>query len=209
MHLKPWELDYTPWNTQAAFFAYLRGGFRRGVWERHPVKIEFINRNRTKAPIGKVTKKNPEGMVWACRCSVCNEIKRQSYCEVDHIEQSGTLRSEEDIASFVIKLSFISFEDLRIVCKLCHSIISHSQKTGMSFEEAKQDKKLIALCNLKLPQQRGLLLKHFSQDEISNKDKRKECFRTLLKEGVVDFELKDGTIKVEGGTSKGEGSLIN
>ena len=43
----------------------------------------------------------------------------------------------------------ITEDDLRIVCKGCYAIISHSQKQGISFEEAKAEKEALQLIKQK------------------------------------------------------------
>ena len=40
---QPWEEFPDIWKTKAAFFAWLRGGLRRAVWEKYPPKIKFKN----------------------------------------------------------------------------------------------------------------------------------------------------------------------
>jgi len=128
-----------PWKTKAAFYAWLRGGLRRSLWMRHPVKIEFLKSNRHKAPLGRNGKD-----VWCMQCAICSNLFRQSDCEVDHIHPAGKLNGVEDISSFVERLAFVSEEDLRICCKLCHSILTYSERYGCTFEEAKLRKIEIA-----------------------------------------------------------------
>ena len=57
---------------------------------------------------------------------------------VDHIRQDfASLKDVGDIQGFVEKMLIVSKDDLRIVCKGCHRIITHSQRKGVSFDEAK------------------------------------------------------------------------
>ena len=44
-----------------------------------------------------------------------------------------------------IKKCLALMSDLRLVCKPCHGIVSYSQKQGISFEQAKVAKEVIAL----------------------------------------------------------------
>ena len=151
MNEAPWLLFPHIWKTQSAFFSYLRGGFRKGIWMRNPVKLEFIKLNRVKAPVGKPTKKEPDGaMVWAGKCSYCKEIKRQPELQVDHVHGEMKLTCADDIALFVQRLSFVSFEDLQIVCKPCHKDLTYSERYGVSMEEARATKTAIALQKNKL-----------------------------------------------------------
>lgn len=131
------------WKTKAAFMSYLRGGFRKGVWMKHPVKLEFIKNNRQRIP-----NPNPRGRVdtvWGGQCGVCKELFPQLKLQVDHIrDYSASLRDIKDIQSFVETISIIVEEDLQFICKECHDATSYSQKHGCSFQEAVVRKKHIA-----------------------------------------------------------------
>jgi len=129
----------SPWKTEAAFWTWVRGGLRRSAWNRHPVKLSILKEARYKAPIG-VNGKD----VWACRCAVCGEEKRQAECQVDHIIPAGSIKCIEDITPFVTKLLFVLPEDLRVVCKWCNSVLAYAERYGLTFEKALGKKKEIA-----------------------------------------------------------------
>lgn len=135
----------SPWKTESNFWTYLRGGIRRGLWNKHPLKLTKLKSERFKAPLGRVTKANPKGLVWACKCSLCGNTFRESYCEVDHINEASDVPLKEDMEGFIRRLVFILLEDLQIVCKDCHKIKSYSERQGISFEEAKATKFAISL----------------------------------------------------------------
>lgn len=130
------------WKSEAVFMSYLRGGFRKGVWMRHPVKLEFIKNNRVRIP-----NPNPRGRVdtvWGGKCGVCKDLLIQSKLQVDHIrEYSASLRKIKDIQSFVETISLVVESDLQFICKDCHDAVSYSQKNGCSLEEARVRKKHI------------------------------------------------------------------
>lgn len=130
------------WKSEATFMSYLRGGFRKGVWMRHPVKLEFIKNNRVRIP-----NPNPRGRVdtvWGGECGVCKDMFIQSKLQVDHIrEYSASLRKIKDIQSFVETISLVVESDLQFICKDCHDATSYSQKNGCSLEDARVRKKHI------------------------------------------------------------------
>lgn len=117
----------------------MRGGLRRGLWLRHPIKIAFIQHNRYKAPIGVGGKE-----VWAVDCAICKQQFRQSECQVDHITPAGSLRCLEDVEGFVKRLAMVEEKDLRWACKECNSALAYSDRYGVSLEEAIKRKKEIA-----------------------------------------------------------------
>ena len=123
------------WKTRSAFFSWLRGGIRQ-VWSKHPVKLETIKHKRVR--IRKENTKTGDGMVWGGVCECCGGEFQQKDLVVDHIRQDfASLKDVGDIQGFVEKMLIVSKDDLRIVCKGCHRVITHSQRKGVSFDEAK------------------------------------------------------------------------
>lgn len=92
--------------------------------------------------------------MWGAQCSICKKDFPLRQIQVDHIvEETAKLTELEHIQQCVEKLLLVTEEDLRIVCKGCHSIVSHAQKVGCSFEEAVILKQLIAFNKLTAEQQ--------------------------------------------------------
>jgi hypothetical protein len=84
-----------------------------------------------------------------------------------------------DVEGYARHLFMLTYKDMRCVCKTCHDVISHQQKNpGMSFEDAKIDKEVIALMKdkkkvLALLQQQGYNCKNDLQ--------RREALTEILK----------------------------
>lgn len=132
-------IEAGPWKTPSEFWTWVRGSLRRAAWMKHPVKLNHIKSSRYKAPLGRGGNE-----VWCCTCAICGETKRQSECQVDHISPAGSLKKKEDIFPFIEKLLFVTEEDIRILCKWCHSICTYAERYGMTFEQAKKRKMEIA-----------------------------------------------------------------
>ena len=154
---KPWEEYPEIWGTQAKFMAWVRGGIRRGLWEEHPVKLQFLNSQKI-----YIENTNPRSMkrfptVAAYRCAICGEVykaskekgQRSSNTQVDHIVGNHSLKTMEDLRAFIESMILVRMEDLQIACKACHDIKSYSEKEGCDFEEARIRKKALAICNEK------------------------------------------------------------
>ncbi|QHJ83774.1 MAG: hypothetical protein [Caudoviricetes sp.] len=109
--------------------------------------------------------------VWGCKCEICNKLGAMADYQVDHIIPAGSLNNFEDTASFVKNLLYVTEEDLRILCKDCHGIITLAEKQGLSFEEAKYTKEAIRLANAK---QDTKWLKSKGIEPGSNAKKRRE-----------------------------------
>lgn len=129
------------WKTQSAFFSWVRGGIRRSLWNRHPIKLEFLKNNRK-----RIANPNPKGKVaevWGADCALCNNTFVIKDIEVDHKQGNHSLNSKEDIQTFIESIVFVTEDDLQLVCKDCHKCKSYADKQGISFEEAMIVKKVI------------------------------------------------------------------
>ena len=177
---EPWKEFPEIWNTQAKFMAWVRGGVRLGLWKKHPVKLEFLKKS-----CEMIVNTNPRSMkrfpmVKAYRCSECNEMHGQTNIEVDHISGNHSLKSMDDLRSFIEAMIMVRYEDLRIVCKPCHKIKSYAEREGITFNEAKAIKKAIEICkgrkDKKFLEDRGIL-------PASNAtERRKQVEQALMEE---------------------------
>ena len=133
------------WNTKSKYLSFIRGGIRRGCWEKNPVKLQVIQDRRVQIP-----NPNPRGnkpTVWGCKCEICEGLFKQSDIQVDHIRSHFSKFTEiNDIQQFVIDMVMVTKDDLRLVCKECHEVVSLSQKDGITFEQAKIKKEFINIC---------------------------------------------------------------
>ena len=143
---KLWEVYPEIWKTESSFMSWLRGGIRR-IWAKHPVKLDFIKQNRVKIP-----NPNPNGRVktvWGGKCALTGEYFVLNELECDHKVGNSSLKSVEDIQSFVECVLLVTADDLQLVSKEAHKIKSYAEKQGISFEEAKIEKEVIEIIKQK------------------------------------------------------------
>ena len=138
----PWLRFPHIWKTKAAFFSYLRGNLRKAVWNRWVGKTTLKNSVCTPPPQGVDTRAKT-----GAYCSLTGEWVGKSKLEVDHIEGGAKLNDWEDLEGFVQHLC-CPVEDLQVVSKEAHKIKSYAERMGLTFEEAKEAKKLIAFKKL-------------------------------------------------------------
>ena len=137
----PWGQG-TPWPTKAKYFTYLRGCLRL-AWNKHPAKLKVIKERRYKIP-----NPNPKGKakeVWGFDCEVCGDTHIQKEGQVDHIVAAGSLQDWDDLLGFTKRLVGIREEDLRLICKLCNSILAYADRHNINFTEARAIKLAIAI----------------------------------------------------------------
>jgi len=140
----PWIEHPNIWKTRSAFMSFLRGGIRRALWNRSPIKLEFIKQNRR-----KIKNPNPRGKVetvWGGTCALTGLEFPLNQLEVDHVVGNHSLNNLEDIQSFIENIVLVSFDDLQFVSKDAHRVKSYADKNKISFEEALIAKQIIEIC---------------------------------------------------------------
>ena len=172
------------WKTESALLSWMRGSVRRAFWEKSPIKLKFIKENRERIP-----NPNPNGrvdIVWGGRCNVCSNLFAQQSLQVDHIRSDfNKLSSLDGLQEYIENMALVTKDELQLVCKPCHGIISHSQRKGITFEESKIEKEIIALCK-----DDKLMLDKLSQLGVQSlnvpktKVGRKKLLTELLKGGL-------------------------
>lgn len=145
----PW-LDYPKiWKSEAAWLSWIRGGIRRYLWSKSPIKVEFIKKCRKKIanPNEKNAKRFPT--VWGATCSLCELDYAIKDMECDHRKGEHSLRSINELQSFVEGIVLVREDDLQLLCKTCHRNKTYSDRVGISIDEAAIEKQAIAICKQK------------------------------------------------------------
>lgn len=174
---KPWESHPEIWPTSTAFFTYLRGCLRK-AWMKNPIKLEYIKKNRH-----QIDNPNPKGKkptVWGFTCECCHKEFPIAEGQVDHLLQAGSLRSTEDIQGFVERLLYVTEDDIQLVCKGCHNIISYQQRHDITFEEARRRKMAIEFNKKPITEQKAYFEERGITIDKPTKAKLKEAYINYL-----------------------------
>ncbi len=169
---QPWEEFPEIWKTKAAFFAWLRGGLRRAVWEKYPPKIKFKNGECTPPP-PSYTGKAKSGT----HCALTGEWTAKSYLEVDHIEGHVSLKDWDDVTSFIQHLC-TSSDNMQLVGKEAHKTKSYAERKGITFEEAAIEKQVIQI--IKNKQDKQFFIDRNLEVPKNAKDRREQILKLLL-----------------------------
>ncbi|WCO82059.1 putative HNH endonuclease protein [Pseudomonas phage vB_PpS_SYP] len=140
-----WEEYPHIWATEAAFMSFLRGGIRRYVWSKNPVKLEFEKEATVKIPNDnpKSMKKFP--MVNGYECAHCKGLFKSKDVQCDHKVGEYSLRSISDIQSFVEGIALVRKTDLQMLCVSCHATKTLAERQGLTLEEAAIEKQVIEM----------------------------------------------------------------
>lgn len=161
--------------TEAQYLAFIRSALRSKWlrWQPRSMALEAA-RKAYKGP-NKLRK-------WSYECALCKGLFGGKEVEVDHFPlDAGSILKIEDVGSFCANL-FCEVDNLRVVCKTCHGIHTHAQKTKISFEEAKIEKKVIEFCKQDSKAVVEYLACHgYSGAAVSNAEKRRKLVEKIMK----------------------------
>ena len=165
--------------TEAKFWAYLRGCLRRGVWEKSPMKFK-TKKAHLETPPASYTGRGKAGAT----CALSGVWEIQSKLEVDHLDGHQSFTKEEDIIPYIIHL-LADGDELQLVTKEAHKIKSLADRRGISYDEAKLEKRVIEFGKLKAHEQRNVL-EDLGYDMLPTKKARVEKYREIIKEETND-----------------------
>jgi len=169
---EPWELYPSIWKSQAAFFAYLRGGIRM-IWSRYPAKLQWKKEQLSSTPpAGYAGRGKSFG-----KCHYCSESFTGSSLEVDHKKQAGTCNSWDTAQEFLHNLLDCN-SNWVLACKPCHKIKSYAERTGKSFEEAVVEKRVIEATKWPVGKINSFLAAH--QYVAANAKQRREALTKIF-----------------------------
>lgn len=99
--------------TEAAFWGFLRSGFRQ-MSRRWPPIVRHALHAARRPYVGPNARQK-----WEYSCAACGGWFAGKEIAVDHIEALGPLKSWDDVAGFLQRL-FVEVDGLRVVCHVCH-----------------------------------------------------------------------------------------
>lgn len=170
-------LDVNGKASEKSLCSAIRSAIRQ-VWMKHNTKLAYLY-ERT------IPDMNPETRTkWLIQCECCGGMFKLGDVEVNHKRGENQLLTFEDVLPFTQSILGVGFDDIEVLCKGCHSILTYSERYGVTFEAAKKEKLIIEKINQTVSQQKKELLANgFTTTEISNEEKRRECYRKLLNKG--------------------------
>lgn len=178
----------TPWlwsstfKTKAAYFSWVRGQIRR-IWSKYPVKTDFKN-----SRLRPVTTEERDQKIFhpstkkVGQCEICNNWFAASKLEVDHKIPTEGCTSIDGMKEFLIRMAAEDPKNFALLCKPCHATKTLADKLGCNLEHARAHKQVVALekkhgKNL----QQWLIREGYTEQETSNKDKRRGCLFKMVK----------------------------
>lgn len=153
-------------NTEPKFWSWLTSQLRK-IWRTHPTKTDFIKSVR-------FTKRVGNRPLYHITCNMCKKDFPLKEIEINHKKQCGSVKE----AGYALNMLDVSYSDLEALCKPCHSIVTYSERMGMSISDAAIEKDVIAFSKLPIPKQKEIL---GSFSKATNLKARKDEYRKILK----------------------------
>lgn len=165
-------------SPEAAMINMVRGAIRQS-WMKSPTKLAYLY-SKTEPDMDDSNRRK-----WKVQCECCRNWFKESDVEVDHIEGNNSFTTVADFENYFQKILQVGFDGLQILCKDCHAIKSHSEKRGIPFEEAKIEKKAIAIIKAK---EDRLWLSNRGIVPASNAEKRRDQLVEAIKKENIETE---------------------
>lgn len=179
--LKKLNEDGTPKKplTDSQIMSIIRGAVRE-KWMYAPNKLAYLN-------MAVVPDDDPSSRKrWKAQCEKCKNWFGKNEIQIDHIRGENTLKTPEDFFTFYNNIMNIGFDDMQALCEPCHEIKGAMERFGYTESEAIIFKQVTAWESLHkaVSKQKEVLKSYgFSDDEISNKEKRRSCVWKYIENG--------------------------
>lgn len=107
--------------TESQYFSKIRSVLRSGFRYWKPMQLALEAASRPSQSTNKRIKKEYQ-------CAKCKKWFKRADCEIDHIEECGSLQKYEDIVPFIQRLTKEDISSYDILCKPCHKIKTNNYK---------------------------------------------------------------------------------
>lgn len=157
-------------------------GAIRSSWMKSDVKLAYLYMNTIPDMDDKTRTK------WLVRCEMCDKLFKLNEIEIDHRLGNHTFTKVEDFENYFNNILMVGFDDLSILCKEDHAVKTLSESLGVSIDEARIEKAVIAICKLPAKQIDGWLDSHNISGYIKNPKSRRNAVRDVLMKQKEEIE---------------------
>jgi len=148
----------------------------KAIWMRHPTKLSLLYKNT-------VVDDDPKSRTkWLFPCNICKGLFKGADIQCDHKIGENSLLSFSDIEVFAKSILGVSWDDLQLLCVECHSYKTYSERYGVSFEQAKALKDVIAVTKLTAAKQKKWLSERGVKPASNQNGRTKQITDVLNKE---------------------------
>lgn len=151
-------------------------GAIRSAWMKSNVKLAYLYMNTIPDMDDKTRTK------WLVRCEMCGELFKLTDVEVDHKSGNHSFTKVGDFESYFNNILMVGFDDLQILCRPDHAAKTLSESLGISIDDARIEKSVIAICKLPAKELDNWLVERNVTGYTKNSTGRRDAVREYLKE---------------------------
>ena len=167
-------------KTDKAFAKWLQSAVRK-TFTKHPARLALIEKQRYQR-----VNKNTGRRCFHIDCEKCKKPipqgKGGGKIECNHKGTVGGFNEldVEKFKTFVVNLLMVGEDELELLCTKCHAVVTYSERSGMSMEDAEIEKRIIKFTLQPAAVQRAKMIKGGLIPE-STVAKRRKQLRLYLK----------------------------
>lgn len=176
--LKKLDADGKPQEKHV--LSVVRGAIR-SAWMKSDVKLAYLYMNTIPDMDDKTRTK------WLVKCEMCGELFKLGDIEIDHKWGNHTFTKVEDFESYFNNILMVGFDQLQILCRDDHLAKTLSESLGISIEDARLEKKVIAITK----QSAKLVDKFLVDNGVTGTAKNPTARRNAVREVLLRQENKD------------------
>lgn len=161
--------------TESAYLAFIRSTLRSKSLRWPPRANALVAARRPYKGGNKLQK-------YEYQCKLCLQWFKGKEVIVDHFPvAAGSILKVEDISKFAENL-FCDSTNLRVLCNPCHATHTLAESRNVTFDEAKVEQEIIAICKKPAKEVLAFLAKHgYNASDGSNAEKRRTLVTKTLK----------------------------
>ena len=122
---------------------------------------------------------------WLIKCDHCGKLFKLTDVQVDHIVGEFPCTEPEHFFDYIMSRLDVGFDDLQVLCIEDHQIKTLAERNGISFEEARIEKQVIAICKGSTSSVKAFLIER-GITPAGNAEQRKKQVREALKREVTN-----------------------
>lgn len=116
---------------------------------------------------------------WLIKCNHCGNMFKLTDVQIDHRVGEFPCTSREEFFGYIMSRLDVGFDDLQVLCIEDHQIKTLAERNGITFEEARIEKQVIAVCKGSVSSVKAFLTKR-GITPAGNAEQRKKQVREAL-----------------------------
>lgn len=149
----------------------LRSNIRQ-TWMMSPLRLLKLETTR----IADMDDNTRTKWLWECEC--CRGKFKGTDVQTDHISGEHQFKQLSDLESYAKSILDVTLDDLQILCKECHEVKTYAERYGLTIDESKVEKVVIAwMKQTSVSEQKEYLTLHGKpcNNAQTRKDSYREC----------------------------------